>query len=152
MQQSPSESPWADDNWQAVGISAGDSAQAAGDQTPVKILEKGGVRQFLYPGFQVALYVDECESYYHNLISPMPRCYVVADTDVDEVPTPIMVSLSFDEAHAYLEGEHVVYAVEMPAELYRWSEAFVLAHYVPEKKKKRKLNDWKGDGKKSRRQ
>ena len=145
MQQSPSENPWADDYWEAIGVSAGDSAQVTGYHTPLMIFEQAGVQLFLYPGFQITLYVDECESYYHNLISPTPRCYVVADY-VDELPVPILVSLSFDEAQAYLEGEQIVYAVDIPAELYRWSEAFVLAHYVPEKKKKRKLKDWKSDG------
>lgn len=149
MQQSPSGSPWADDYWEAIGVSAGDSAQVAGNRTPVMIHEQGGVRQFLYTGFRIALYIDECESYYHNLISPTPRCYVVADY-VDELPVPILVSLSFDEAQAYLEGEQIVYAVDIPAELYTWSEAFVLSHYVPEKKKKRKLKDWKNDSEGSR--
>ena len=53
------------------------------------------------------------------------------------------VSLSFDEAHAYLEGDEQVYAVEIPPELYQWAEAFILTHYVATKKIKRKLKNWK---------
>ena len=52
------------------------------------------------------------------------------------------VSLSFDEAHAYLEGDDTVYAVDIPPELYRWTESFVLTHYCPQQMKKRKRRDW----------
>ncbi len=148
MQQSPSDNPWTDDAWEAVGVAAG----SAGSSEPAATLiyEEEGVRRYLNPGFTLRLHVDECESYYHNLVSPTPRCYVVADMDANGVPIPFLISLSFDEAHAYLEGEEIVYAVDIPAEFYRWCEAFVLQHYVPEKKLKRKLKDWKaadgGDG------
>ena len=53
--------------------------------------------------------------------------------------------MSFDEAHAYLEGDDEVYAVDVPAELYKWTEAYVIANYFPEKKKKRKLRDWSAE-------
>jgi hypothetical protein len=148
LEQSPSDSPWADDKWEAIGVTAG----SADDPEPAVTLiyEKKGVRRFLNSGFTLHLYVDECESYYHNLMSPTPRCYIVADPDDNGAPTPVLISLSFDEAHAYLEGEEIVYAVDIPAEFYRWCEAFVLQHYVPEKKLKRKLKNWKaadnGDG------
>jgi hypothetical protein len=47
--------------------------------------------------------------------------------------------MSFDEAHAYLEGDEQVYSVPLPAQLYQWVEAYVLTHYVALKKTKRKL-------------
>ena len=61
------------------------------------------------------LHVDECESYYYNLVSDSPRAYVVAHSADDErQPQPFLVSMSFDEAHAYLEGEDEIYAVDVP--------------------------------------
>jgi hypothetical protein len=39
----------------------------------------------------------------------------------------------------------MVYAVPMPPELYRWCELFVLNHYVPEQKKKRRLKNWRNE-------
>jgi hypothetical protein len=57
------------------------------------------------------------------------------------------MSLSFDEVHAYLEGDEIIYAVEIPPELYQWSEAFILQHYVAVKKTKRKRKDWKSEAK-----
>jgi hypothetical protein len=143
MEQSPSSSPWENECWEAVGVTVSSAGGEASDDVVTKIYEEQGVRRFLNPGFRIRLYTDECESYYHNLMSPTPRCYVVADPDENDVPVPFLISLSFDEAHAYLEGEEIVYAVDIPPELYRWSEAFVLAHYVPEKKIKRNLVDWK---------
>ena len=58
---------------------------------------------------------------------------------------PKNVVALFDEAHAYLEGEDEIYAVDVPPELYLWAEAFVIANYFPEKKRKRKLRDWTAD-------
>ena len=80
-------------------------------------------------------------------MSPKPSCYIVSrvaeDDYTDEVPVPILVTLSFDQAHSYLEGDDVVFAVPLAPELYRWTEAYVLRHYAPEKKFKRKLKNWK---------
>jgi hypothetical protein len=42
-----------------------------------------------------------------------------------------------------MEVEEDVFSVPMPAEIYRWVENFVLQHYVPERRKKRKREDWK---------
>ncbi len=142
MEKRPSDSAWVDFTFTAVGVVSGDASQ---DGQARKIHQQGGIQQYLYPGLSVQLYVDECESYYHNLMSPKPGCYVVAaeaEAD-DEIPEPYLVSLSFDEVHAYLEGDEHVYAVEIPPELYKWTEAFVLTHYIAIKKTKRKLKNWK---------
>ena len=142
MEQRPASSPWADNYWSAVGLIVG----AANSEEPQLINEQGSTKQFLLPGYQVKLYVDECESYYHNMMSPKPSCYIIAHQHDDQPPKPFLVSMSFDEAHAYLEGDELVYSVEIPAELYRWTESFELENYFPEKKRKRKLNNWKQDG------
>ncbi|MCP4125634.1 MAG: DUF3305 domain-containing protein [Gammaproteobacteria bacterium] len=145
LERTQSRTTWVDHHWEAVGVAAaiGTHATASGAQ---KIYGKSDVQRYLYPGYPLQLHIDECESYYHNLMSPQPRCFVVADVDEDGVPQPVLVSLSFDEAHAYLEGEDEVYSVNMPPEIYRWVEAFVLAHYLPTKREKRNLTDWKQGG------
>ena len=142
MEARRSQSAWIDEEWSAVGVTAGTQVDAHGGGMQEVSHEKG-VRRLLYPGFRIALHVDECESYYHNLMAPQPSCYVVADIDDNNQPVPTLVTLSFDEAHAYLEGDQEVYAVDIPPELYRWCEVFVLSHYVPQKKRKRKREDWK---------
>ena len=139
LESRPSTNAWAKERWQAVGVSVG----AAAESEVRQISEQAEVRRYLYPGFKVSLHLDECESYYFNLMSERPRCFIIADVDDSGRPTPLLVSLSFDEAHAYLEGDRDVYAVDIPPELYRWTEAYVLANYVSERKTKRKLEDWK---------
>ncbi len=142
MEARRSYSVWIDEEWSAVGVTAGALFDARKEAVQ-EIFHEENVRRLLYPGFRIMLHVDECESYYHNLMAPHPSCYVVADIDEKSQPVPFLVTLSFDEAHAYLEGDQEVYAVDIPPELYRWSEVFVLSHYVPQKKRKRKLDNWK---------
>ena len=136
---------WIDHVWAAIGVTAGDSQDPA-DKPRVAYVEDDVQLQF-YPGYRVKLHVDECDSYYHNLMSPSPQCFVVVrQDDDDDVPRPFIVSLSFDEAHAYLEGDDEVFAVAIPPEVYRWTESFVLAHYCPQQLKKRKRKDWRKQG------
>jgi hypothetical protein len=143
LERRPAVSRWIEHVWKAVGIAVG---RHAGGRTPRLIRDEQGVALFLVGGLDVALYVDECESYYYNLVSDNPRAYVLAHaTDDGTQPQPFRVSMSFDEAHAYLEGDDQIYDVDVPPELYRWTEAFVIANYFPEKKRKRKLRDWSAD-------
>lgn len=147
MQKSASDNIWIDEIWEAIGVTVGDQAEkdTGTEKSSAVIFQQQGVTQYLNSGFHLQLFADECESYYHNLMSPTPRCFIVADVNENDVPIPFLVSLSFDVAHSYLEGDETIYAVNLPPELYRWSEAFILAHYAPEKKIKRKRKNWKHD-------
>lgn len=145
MQRQPSTvSQWSDYQWQAIGVMAMTDDSETDDQGKL-VRSEGDVVQILYGGFSIQLYADSCESYYFNLISQTPRCYVIARGNEDNVPVPFLVSMSFDEAHAYLETDEEVYAVDVPPELYRWTEAFVLQHYSPQQRKKRKRDNWKSN-------
>jgi len=140
----PAVSQWVDYIWTAIGVAVGNTAgdeQETLDTPRIAQIEADAQLQ-IYSGYQVRLYVDECDSYYHNLVSPSPRCYIVVRREEDEQPRPFLVSLSFDEADAYAEGDDEVFAVAIPPELYRWTEAFVVTHYCPEQRKKRKRQDW----------
>ena len=146
MERRPAQvSTWVDYVWKAIGVTVGNTLDSE-DESRVEHPEDD-LRLQIYPGYQVKLYIDEVDSYYHNLMSPSPHCYIVVhQDDDDDEPRPFIVSLSFDEAHAYLEGDDTVYAVDMPPELYRWTESFVLTHYCPQQLKKRKRKDWRKDG------
>ncbi len=100
--------------------------------------------QFLWTGFALSLHRDDAESYYFNLMGDRPSVFVVCRPTEGRLQ-PFLVTLSYDEATSYMEVDEVVSAVAMPAEIYRWCEAFVLEHYVPEKKRKRKRDNWKQD-------
>lgn len=142
MEKRPSNHQWIDFTFQAIGVVPDEREQ---ESQVKKIHEINGVEHYLFSGLTLKLYIDECESYYHNLMSPKPGCFVVAEQpdELDEMPAPYLVSLSFDEVHSYLEGDEQVYAVDIPPILYKWTEAFILTHYVATKKTKRKLKDWK---------
>jgi len=144
MQSRPSNNQWVDQFWDAVGV-----VTRTNDTKPaVKRIEQGEVSQFIYSHLNLRLYIDECESYYHNLMSPEPSCFIVAreedeNGDETDIPIPFLVTMSFDEAHAYLEGDDTVYSVAIPPELYHRVEAYIIEHYSAEKRIKRKRKDWK---------
>jgi hypothetical protein len=119
------------------------NAPAATGQRPLRIVSGAGASQYLWTGLSVELFRDEAESYYHNLMVGTPGCYVVTRPRPDGMPEPVLVTLSFDAGQAYQEAGETVYAVPLPPELYRATESFVIANYVPEKKRKRKLENWK---------
>jgi len=140
LEKHPGVTRWATHIWKAVAVVVAEPQQT---RQLHKINEFADRTQYLYAGLSVQLHVDQCESYYHNFKSPQPSCYVMARFTDEGTPQPFLVSMSFDEAQAHAEGDDEVYAVPIPPELYRWSEQFMLAHYFPEKKHKRKREDWK---------
>ena len=144
MESRPSQNKWVDEVWDGVGI-VSQSGTSKGD---VKVIAQGDVKQVIYGGLKINLHLDECESYYHNLMSPKPGCFIVAreedeDGEDTDIPIPFLVTMSFDEAHAYLEGDDIVYAVPIPSDLYSWVEVYIVENYSAEKRKKRKRKDWK---------
>lgn len=149
MESQPSTHKWADEVWDARGIVVS-SVDSDNVKKEVKVIEQDNseIKQLIYSGMKIRLFLDECESYYHNMMSPEPGCFIVAraedeDGEETDMPIPVLATLSFDEAHSYLEGDDIVYAVPIPAELYVWAEAYVLENYVAEKRVKRKRVDWK---------
>lgn len=143
LERKPSSNPWLEATWRASAITISDVQRNASENLQC-IHSHNDVKRYLFAGLHIQLFKDECESYYHNLSAPVPRCYVIAHQESeDTAPKPFLISMSFDEAHAYLEGEDVIYDVDVPAELYRWTEAFLLKHYAPEKRCKRQRDSWK---------
>jgi len=134
---------WADYQWEAIGVAVRANARDESEASPQLVYDDGEITQYLYRNYEIRLHVDEVESYYFNLLSETPGCYVITRQNDENVPVPFLVSLSFDEANAYLESDENVYVVGIPPELYRWVEAYVLIHYAPEKRKKRKRTDWR---------
>jgi hypothetical protein len=133
---------WIDHRWEALGIVTGCHSDKPG--VAQIVARRTEVEEVLYSGYQVRLHQDECEAYYHNLRAEAPCGYVITRPDASAVPRPFLISLSFDEAHAYLEGEDVeLFSLPLPPALYRWSEAYVLRHYVPQARRKRARDNWK---------
>jgi hypothetical protein len=134
---------WIDGRWAVTGVVAGE--QLADNKLHSKLVHSSEAgQQYLWSGLSVELHPDDTESYYCNLMSDHPGVFVICSEEQDEPLQPAIVTLSYGEATSYMETDQRVDRVEMPAELYRWLEQYVLANYVPEKKKKRKRDDWKG--------
>ena len=142
MEQRPIHgSRWITNSWSATGVVVGDHGGAGWREA--RKPDASGASEFLFSGLQLRLHLDECESYYHNLLADTPRLFVITREEAETGrPQPFQVTASFDEAHAYLEAEETVYEVPIPPEVYRAVEAFVLEHYAPEPRKKRKRENW----------
>lgn len=130
---------WQEGRWRVAGVVSDSSRAHSGPRR----LRMPGQDACLWSGLVVELHRDDAESYYYNLISERPRIFVVCTHTSDGGLHPFIVTLSYDEAASYMESDELVEAVGMPAELYRWVEEFVLEHYVPQPRKKRKRDNWK---------
>jgi hypothetical protein len=144
---------WEEGRWHVADVVAGELERAGAgsghgsghvQNRQLHAATKG--RQFLHTGLRMRLYKDDAESYYYNLVSDNPAVFVICNQEAGEPLQPFIVTLSYGEATSYMETDEIVETVAMPPELYRWAERFVLEHYVPEKRKKRKRDNWKEDG------
>jgi len=139
---------WSSGQWEVSGIIAGEIGEkiTGSHQRSKQVVQSDTDNsQLLWSGLTVELYRDQAESYYHNLMSDSPKAFIVCRSNEgdDKHCQPFLVTLSYDEAASYMEVDELVYSVALPPELYRWIEQFVLAHYVPEKKQKRRRESWK---------
>ncbi len=133
---------WEEGHWQVAGVIAGN--QSGGDDVQDRQLHPGAQgQQFLHTGLRVQLHKDDAESYYFNLVSDNPSVFIICSQETGQPLQPFIATLSYGEATSYMETDEIVETVAMPPELYRWAEHFVLKHYVPEKRRKRKRENWK---------
>lgn len=128
------------DRGEVIGLVAGIAPEQSGQSALVRTGAHS--EQYLWRGFRLLLYRDDAESYYMNLMGEQPRVFVLCRGRAGRL-RPFRVTLSYDEAASYLEVDEPVFSLPMPREIYRWLEGYVLEHYVPERKKKRKRDDWK---------
>jgi hypothetical protein len=131
------DSRWLRESWDLLGVVL--EAESASSASRRCIRQSDHGEQYLWSGFPVRLHRDELESYYHNLLSPEPKIFVITRTGAGGAPEPFLVSLSYDEANAYeTGGDEMVYSTILPPVLYSWVEHYVLENYAPERRIKRK--------------
>ena len=144
---------WHSHAWYLDTIALGEAMGEASDETRHTENYRGELAYtratgdvFRWSGFTVTLYKDACERYWHALISDEPKIYVIckeADPDVDPHDiVPQSITADYDEALAFAETDDLTLTAPLPPELYRYMEAFVLAHYRPVPFKKRKRKNW----------
>lgn len=135
------DNPWVNLRWSAVGVIVQPEAVQSASKKLLKQSDTSSL--YLFEGLSVQLYVDQAESYYHNLMMKTPRLFIVCNTEDSQAPEPVLVTASCDEANAYVEVDEAAFSVDLPPEFFDWIETFVIRHYMPIKKKKRKLKNWK---------
>lgn len=81
----------------------------------------------------IALHRDQTAYYKQNLSLRLPLVYVALrpaeDAPVEEALEPYHLTLSPDEAQAYVEGDGIVHPVAMPRFLAAWVAQFVAQHH-----------------------
>lgn len=105
---------------------------------PRRLVDDGRVSRWLFPGFAIALYPDECKGYFLNLTSGRPSWFVswVIGDDDPTLPTLTGVSVSYVEADRRMASEEHVETVALASELCEWLRLFTNAHYRPETRRK----------------
>jgi hypothetical protein len=128
---------WRVARWQARGVVAG----SAGGTGRRLLRCDDHVQEWLVGGLELCLHRDEAEGYWFNLSGERPRLFVVCRAEPGGAPAPFLVTADGEEAAAYEEGDDQVFSVPMPPEVYRVVERYVLTHFRPAPRHKRKRVD-----------
>ncbi len=147
--------------WRVTGIVVGEQfASATREGACVRSGPNGAL--FLWRGFRLRLRPSQAEDYALNLGSDRPEVFVIARFDPQRGVEPLEVTVSLDDAQGLdctelRSPDEIVLGAPMPAEVGRWIEAFVQAHYQPRRKGKGRgkqrskaiydaeVGDWAGD-------
>lgn len=139
---------WQSEKWEVEAVIAGGGNTRDAPERTISRMGDGD-EKYIWSNYQINLFKDEAESYYFNIISDTPYVFIICQDEEDDGQLiPFNVSVNYDEAASYMELDEQVFQVPMPPEIYRWLEIFVVNNYVPVKKKKRKLENWKDESKK----
>ena len=131
MQRRVLDNRWQSESWEPIGVVPSVEPKGA----PRLLVEEGTVQQWLYPGFELVLHLDEAEGYYLNVSLPGARVFVLWRLEGDQA-LPLDVTASYNEGGRWLDGGHNVDGVPMPPEIYAWVGEFVEQNYRPEPKKR----------------
>jgi hypothetical protein len=131
---------------QDLGASPQEWAALGTEPVPIELddvdtpSDRPAPQHWLYPGMHVELYRDDTEGYYLNLTSPNPCFWVLwrlePQAAPDELPKPLIVTVSYHEAGRWLDAQERVDQVKAPKAVCDWVAAFTEKHYVPEPKKR----------------
>ena len=69
MQRRAIENRWQSEVWEPLGV----LSDYAGPSEPRVLVEDAGMKQWLYPAFEIVLRLSEAEGYYHNVSSKEPH-------------------------------------------------------------------------------
>lgn len=102
---------------------------------------------WLFPGFEIKLFSDECEGYYLNISSATPCWFIMSRIEqigAQDVAVPKTVTLSYNEAARLMDGGEQVDTLPASAAIIERLSRFTQQHYQPEIKRKRKKPSFEG--------
>lgn len=132
---------WALPQWRVFAVVTGEHLKPS--EQPSLIHDDGVHRRYLSGGMTLRLYKDGSEGYWYNLLSDPPHLFVVCDGEQgDDEVQPAFITANQDEANGYMEADRLVLSAPMPARICDILERYVISHYRPVDKKKRKRREW----------
>lgn len=135
---------WSYPEWRVHGILTGADIPAVDGPRHVEV--DPHTRHSIHTGYTLDLFKDGSEGYWYNLLSERPYLFVVCEGDYSARDIrPMIVTANQDEANGHLESDDVVLSATMPGEIVALLERYVIAHYQPEIRRKRKRRDWVED-------
>jgi len=135
---------WAYPSWKVFALVTGEHLRRH-DQNFV-VHDDGSSKRFYWGGMNLRLFKDGGEGYWYNLLSDVPYLFVVCDGEEGAMEIePLFITANQDEANANMESDDLVLSIPMPVEIRDLLERYVIAHYRPQQKKKRKRKDWLED-------
>jgi hypothetical protein len=136
--------PW---KWELAEVVA---AEEAFGTEPRRLHQDEQGESWMHPGFRVELFRDEAEGYYLNVTTPAPGWFVLwrmedeASIGDEPMPRPVLVTLSYNEAARWLDAQETVEQVPAPEHIVEWMRVFAEEHYVPEPKKRKRPESFRG--------
>ncbi|QGM20861.1 DUF3305 domain-containing protein [Spiribacter sp. 2438] len=97
-----------------------------------------GVRDFRWSGLRLSLHRSNAETYWYNLTSRQPSLLVICQEDPQYGLMPWLVTLDQDESARQQESEAEIFSTPLPAWLIDEVERFVMSHYRPEPRRRKR--------------
>ncbi len=138
------EKKWNYPIWRVHQVLTGPAASELGEDHVVEV--DPHTCRYLYTGYTLDLFKDGGEGYWYNLLSDQPYLFVVCEGEYGGRDIrPMVITANQDEANGHMEADDLVLSVPMPPEITLLLERYVIRHYQPEIKHKRKRRDWLED-------
>lgn len=135
---------WGYPIWSIENVFA--EGQAAGCPDQIVTSETATTQSSVHHGLLLELFKDGSEGYWYNLLSEEPYLFVICEGEQGAMQIdPVFITANQDEATGHLESDDIVLSVPMPVSVRDLLERYVMDHYEPAIKKKRKRRDWLDD-------
>src|SRR5258706_15207957 len=99
MQCRAVENRWQREGWEPSGV----LSNYEGAAEPRVLVERPGLKQWLYPGLEIAVRKSEAEGYYHNASSAEPCVFILWRRENSRA-VPQLPTVSYDEASSWMDA------------------------------------------------